>query len=506
MSQLKALSFVGDSNIKRNMVASTTSGRPLLVEAQVLLCGRLSLLSATLDKVRPESDACIIACVSNFVTGAIGNSPEASVDSRVQSILDSFFEKIVAFCHQRPTTFVFVCSPMYRTKPLWYRDGLPRILIKFSALYEKTPDRPHNLLRLPCFPRVDLETDGVHLTPFSGLEYILHLLNSAQSVRASLELPPEGQLHEAVSSVRAVEDRVHWLEQDHSYLRKSFELQSAYNAEAIDHQENVRNEVFFMLQGLPRLPRLDPKAWHERALSDVNQLITQLGFEAAADYVQNTTGRNKDARVLYKVHVKTPELSKSIRNKFSSFFSGGQDTRPDFLKNISIRNCVTQATLGRIAILQLLGRRYRDSNVGARFQVISYEPRPLLKLIPAPGSSDKRVLTFNFMEAITKLPTNFTQDETKELLKRISPRLHGSLRSLFVVINDDMLSRPAHNSVRSKNSSRSGGGQLPRRPSHDPTSPGSESCSSSSGFKTPDDSGSRKRGRAGTSSGPASKK
>ena len=391
---------------------------------------------------------------------------------------------------------------MYRSKPLWYRDGLPSILSRFSSKFDQLADRPHNLLRLPSFSRVELEADGVHLTPMSGVEYILHLTNSAQDIRESLELPTDGQIQQVASNCRAVEDRVTYLEQDHSRLHRCFELQTASNAESIDHQENVRNETFFMIQGLPRLVKLDPKAWHERALADVNQILTKMGFEPAADFLQNSSGRNKDARVLYKVHVKSVEISRAIRNKFSSFFAGGKDTRPEYLKDISIRNCVTPATLGRIAILQLLGKRYRDSNVGARFQVISYEPRPLLKLIPAPGSTDKRVLTFNFMEAISKLPTNFSQAELDDLLKRISPRLHGSLRSLFIVVNDDMISRKAND--HSKKGSKTSGRSLPSSQS----SPGSDS---GSGFKTPDSSASRKRGRSstgrsGSSAGPAPKK
>ena len=245
-----------------------------------------------------------------------------------------------------------------------------------------------------------------------------------------------------------------------------------------------------MLQGLPRLPKMDSKLWHERALADCNRVIESLGFPPSAKYVQNMTGRGAEARVLYKVKITTAEASRSIRDKFASFFSGGKDARPENLSAISIRNCVTQATLGRVAILQLLGKRYRDSNAGARFQVIAYEPRPLLKLIPAPNASDRRVLTFNFMEAITKLPTNFSKEEIESLIKRISPSLHGNLQSVFVVINDDMLKS------QSKEKSKRTAPQV--------ASPGSGSESSSSRLKTPD--ATRKRGHPGSGSGPASKK
>ena len=254
-----------------------------------------------------------------------------------------------------------------------------------------------------------------------------------------------------------------------------------------------------MIQGLPRLPKMDPKAWQDRALKDSNQVFTSLGFEPVGKYVQNMTGRSNDARVLYKVRISSAEVSRAIRDKFASFFSGGNDARPESLKTISIRNCVTQATLGRVAILQLFGRRYKAANVGAKYQVIAYEPRPILKLIPAPGSSDRRVLTFNFIEAVSKLPANFSQSEIDELLSRISRGLHGSLQSLFVVVSDDML--------RSKEKSTTKSSNLRAKKSKPVRSPGSGSESSTS-FKTPD--GSRKRGHSssgsGSRSGPSAKK
>ena len=484
MAQLRSFSIVGDSNVKRNMVSSTTSGRPPMADAQVLLCGRMSLLSTSQEKIRSDSDACVLACLTNFLTGSLGNAPDLPVLSRVEGIFKSYFEKVVSFCHIHPTLFVFLCSPMYRTSPIWYRDSLPAILSKFSDMFRQL-DRPHNLCLLPGFTRVQLESDGVHLTPFSGMEYVLHLFNSAQEVRRQLELPPEARVLRVEDRCVAVEDRVHYLEQDHSRLHRRFELQSAANAESLDHQENVRNESFLMIQGLPRLPKMDPKAWHERALADSNKIITDLGFEPVAKYVQNMTGRGQDARVLYKVKVSSPEVSRSIRDKFSSFFAGGKDSRPEHLSAISVRNCVTPATLGRVAIMQLLGKRYRESNVGAKFQVISYEPRPILKLTPPPGASDRRVLTFNFIEAVSKLPTNFTKSEVEGLLRRISPSLHGSLQSLFVVLTDDMLQpREKPKTKKSKQSSSS-------QPAQSPMS-GSESSGSGSGFKTPEVS--RKRG------------
>ena len=225
MAQLRAFSIIGDSNVKRNMVSTTTSGRPPLSSAQVLICGRLSLFQASLDKVRADADACILACVSNFISGPVGVlDPGSSISSHIEEVLTGFFSKVVAFCHTRPSTFIFLCSPMYRTSPIWYRDALPDILCQFSQIYNKLEERPHNLLQLSSFSKIQLEADGVHLTPFSGMSYILHLFDTAQEVRDALELPAEARMQRNESKCLAVEDRMLVIERDHSRLNRKFEL------------------------------------------------------------------------------------------------------------------------------------------------------------------------------------------------------------------------------------------------------------------------------------------
>ena len=91
------------------------------------------------------------------------------------------------------------------------------------------------------------------------------------------------------------------------------------------------------------------------------------------------------------------EDSRAIRIKFGSFFLGGagNNRRPAALKGISIKNRVTPNTKTRIVILKLLANRYRDSNPGSRVKVIGYDPRPLLKIIPAASASDRRQQVFS---------------------------------------------------------------------------------------------------------------
>ena len=65
-------SVIGDSNIRNHVNKNSCRANPALKAAQTLSCGNMSILPATLEKVRPESNACILACLTNFLTDADG--------------------------------------------------------------------------------------------------------------------------------------------------------------------------------------------------------------------------------------------------------------------------------------------------------------------------------------------------------------------------------------------------------------------------------------------------
>ena len=71
-------------------------------------------------------------------------------------------------------------------------------------------------------------------------------------------------------------------------------------------------------------------------------------------------------------------------------------------------------------------------------QVIGYQSRPVLRISPPQGSSDRRVKVYSFIEAINSLPTNFTPEEYRLIMSKVNPKLYNKLRETFVVLNDDL--------------------------------------------------------------------
>ena len=431
-------SVVGDSNVTRNLNKVNLRSHPLMKSSQLIPCGHLEVLSESLKSVDPSSTACLLSCLTNFFT-SLSDSSDSLVSHRVKPVLSGFRQAVFEACIESPEKFFLVSPPMYRMHPAWYSDGLPEIMTLFSQ--NMSLEKPANLHLMPSFPTPCFEPDGVHLTAYSGLEFVIHLFDSAQELLENQSLSTPDQLVKSLESTRALEDRMMALEQDHRRLVKNHELKSAIDAELHDWRLNERFEDFFVLKGLAPLPStgLGTKEWQERAMRDVQGVMKILmGKEMPIVFIQNSTVKGKDAVTTYHVQTRDVSVSKEIHLKFSDYFTNKKgDTRPASLKPLSIRNRVTQETHVRISILHLFGQRYTASNQGSSYKVIGYLPRPQLKLFPATDATDRRVKSFTFIEAIKTLPKNFTAQETKEIIKRIPAKFIGKLRSLFVVLSDD---------------------------------------------------------------------
>ena len=378
----RIFTILGDSNVKRNISKTNARACPQMSGSQFLACPRLQLLEDVLGTVRKESDICIISCVTNFLTSS---EEDSMVSKRVEPVVEEFAGTLANFASKFPAISILVSPPMYRKSPVWYREGLPEILTRFSGAFR---DRPDNLNLLPSFPTPDFDPDGVHLTAY-----------------------------------------------------RSVELKAANDAEVQDYHENVSNEAFIMITGCDRIIGLTTKEWQDRARKDIGKVLKELmGRDIPIEYVSNATGPRPDAPVRYNAKLSSVAVSKEVRDKFGSFYANGRDLRPPFFKPYSIRNLITQASRVRLAILQVIARRYRDSNPGSKVQVSSYGSRPSIRIIPGQDASSRRAMNLLFVEAVLKFPTNFNKTELEFILSKVGYKQKGLLRSLFICISDDMLS------------------------------------------------------------------
>jgi hypothetical protein len=442
---------VGDSNVKRNVTQFNCRSCPDLGEAQILVCNRAELLDEVLTKIEPSVNVCILSCITNFLTSS---AEDSNISKRIEPVLKSFSEAVRKVSSARSSIRFIVAPPMYRKTPVWFRDGLPEVLVQFSNFMSQCD----LALVLPSFPTPEFEADGVHLTSYSGLEYIYHLFDSSKSKLASLTQPPETMLLRVVEDSRLLADRVVVLEQDHRRLNKDYEFKTAVDSELADFHANRSMEDFFIIEGVPKFAdNLSGKAWQEEAKSFVTRIISQLtGSAHAVHFVQNITGKSSKAITRWQVKMFSVEASREIRAKFGSFFSKGSDARPVDLKDISIRNRVTANTRVRIAIMKVLAQRYKTANAESKASVSGYEPRPMLRITPPPSAKDRKVKVYTFIEAVTKLPTAFSDTELNTILPKVESGFNGSLRSIFICLSDDLLRGFVRGKVSSVESGSSG--------------------------------------------------
>ena len=287
---------------------------------------------------------------------------------------------------------------------------------------------------------------------------MLHLFDSTRLTIESAAATPEARSAQSIEANRVLEDRMMAIEMDHRRLNKFVEWRAAIESELADFNENVRWEDWFVIHGLAKIDEPDRKQWQVKAKAAVNGALSVLmGKEYPIVVVQNITSKAKDAIIRYQVKLTSVADSKGIRDKFGEFFLGGKgrDGRPEALKHISIQNRITPGTQLRISLLKLLAARYQASNPGGSASVLTYEPRPMIKIIPPEDASDRRIQNYHYIDAIKNLPVNFTQAELKPILERVNSKLKGTLRSIFVVVSDDML--PGSKFKGKSNRSRSGG-------------------------------------------------
>ena len=367
MAQSRVFTILGDSNVKKNVTKTNTRACPSLAGSQVLQCQKLQLFEDALSQVRAESTVCMISCITNFLTDS---DDEPTLSKRIEPVLDDFCAILFSFCSAHPDLAVCVAPPMYRRSPLWYRDGLPEILTKFSSSFK---EKPVNVNLMSSFPTPEFEADGVHLTAYCGLEFILHLFDSANSILDGQNATCDERIPEASEVTRLLEDRVMVLEQDHRRLNSDFELKTAADAEIHDFHWNVSNEAFLVITGCQRLLRLGTKEWQDRARAEVAPILKELmGRDIPIEYITNSTGPQPNALVRYNVKLFSTSIAKEVRTKFGTFYPNGRDERPPFFKPFTIRNLITQGTRIRLAVLQVIGRRYKDANKGSKVQVKTF--------------------------------------------------------------------------------------------------------------------------------------
>lgn len=99
MSVSRLFSVIGDANVRRNMTGLNIASRDVMKAAQVIDCTMLSDFDRALSEVKPESNALIVASVTEFL---IASGDCGTIFSSIDPPLASFAAKLINFCAFKP--------------------------------------------------------------------------------------------------------------------------------------------------------------------------------------------------------------------------------------------------------------------------------------------------------------------------------------------------------------------------------------------------------------------
>ena len=166
---------------------------------------------------------------------------------------------------------VLMAPPLYRHFPIWYRSGLVQVATRFSSVFSAAG--VPNLSLLPSFSSQELMPDGKHLTPVSGLHYILHLFDPAEVAITASSLSGDVQFSQVKEQVRQHEDRMAFLENRQVNLDRVVDLKIAVDAEFNDSVLNRSEEDWFVVTGLPRLGQMSRHDFQGAVRKQITDII-----------------------------------------------------------------------------------------------------------------------------------------------------------------------------------------------------------------------------------------
>ena len=167
--------LIGDANVRRNMTTMNAASRECMASAKVVDCKELSSLAQCLRDISSDTTVCLIQSVTAFL---VSTPFSGTVFGSIDPILTDFAQQIREFCTARPSVQVFIGPPMYQFVPFWYRRNMPAVVQQFATILSAQRTRNLSLLSSPVSQ--ELCDDGIHLTPVSGLHYLLNLFDEAQ--------------------------------------------------------------------------------------------------------------------------------------------------------------------------------------------------------------------------------------------------------------------------------------------------------------------------------------
>ena len=428
---------------------------------EVVKCTTRSALTSGLA-TRPDISLIVTSVLSNFLCDAGKKADPNGILEALNEEIISHVSAVSSYATTNVSSRIVIVPPLPRSTPDWFGPYLPGLTALLSTQVNQLASSQVRCLAPFIAPASYFDSDGVHLNPAAGVEFIRYIISGVDQVFpvvdcTALTSPasaPVCEVRSLSSAVRELTSVTEKFRDDTLTRRAQDNLVFARLKEDRDFELNKSRENRFTVSGLQlRGDQVPPRDPVER--KNFFKVILQALVDEACPSV-DPKPVIQDVYVNMRHGVGTPFIEARMDSVASatSFRVAAsklaKDESPNF-NGLFIANAVTLTTRVRIEILRALAKTVSTGSIDAF--VKGFSSRPVLCVKPktapsAPGDAPPAGLSsgpstpsdsgrhYTFCEAVEKWGHTLTQFGLASAYRKARPAFNGCLEQYFVVLRE----------------------------------------------------------------------
>ncbi len=413
--------------------------------------------------IRPGLSLVVVSVLSNFLCDAGQNVDQSERLDTLNKVIRDHVGLLAQYARDNAASRFVIVPPLTRSVPDWfsaYLPGLSSLLLSEVISLSST--------QLKCLspfisPASYFDSDGVHLNPAAGLEFIKYIFAGVDQAYPVIDglpqldpplhpfpatnLPQNPGLGELASAVKELASVTEKFQSEALTRREQDNLVFARLKEDRDYELNKSRENRFTVSGLQlkgsQVPPRDPVQRKEFFRVILQDLVDQ----ACPDADPRPTV--VDVYVNMRHGLGSPFIEGRMDSvaSASAFRVAGSKlakSEDDNFKGLFIANAVTLTTRVRIEILRALASNLTSPSQEAFVKGFSSRPVLCVKaktqnpedqsdVVAAPSDPGRN---YTFCEAVEKWGHTLSQGNLVKAYRKARPAFNGCLEQYFVVLRE----------------------------------------------------------------------
>jgi hypothetical protein len=438
----------GSSNVYRHYKSGLEHGLFSSHPLQLIQCTKKTLFDAHVSSLT-GLNLMVTSVLENFIVDACAGVPDDEIPHFAHQQITAHVETIMAASVKFPEANFIVVPPLCRGVPGWFGPHLPGMLAHLAAEVARVQSAHLGCTTPFVVLPTMLDSDGVHLTPTAGDQFLRHLDAGIAGLLVPAIPPQEVEgsmtLERLAGLVASNANRIGELSVMTRDFKKQVRLRQQHDdlifarmKEESDTEINRSREDRVCITGLASPPGdatvyKDQKAHYVAAVSRLVLLscIDMPVQPIVRDVYVNL--RKTQAQHLIEVKFDCPTNATGFRLKAVQL---AKDKHAEF-SELFFANSVTQATKVRIQILRILATML-DTETEMAF-VQSFVSRPVLHYrarLNCRSTASGLGRSYTFVDAMSRFGTRLKPKDLISAYARAGNTFAGALSQYFVVLHD----------------------------------------------------------------------